>query len=404
MTAGLCAFFAFRVISTASWYLCCYCHLLLCCGFVTCILLLLLCVDGELVCAEGYTQVTGVMAMMMTGRVLLVCALCVLWCCGAGGAAGEGAVVSTTTSATGSVVSDSPRDGLNVNLSKETPAGKSVDGKEVNSDQPVGVLGEEDGKLSVNLQETVKNDPEKEKTETELTTKEQEEVKPQHSQVNVSQQPQPIPQLAQPPSAPQTQTSALAAGKGVGENNTGGAGQPSLRVQNVGNEAPEGLGKEVLLEGPGAKSESSEQDQTKVPTAVTLERRTQNEMLTPEQNTNESQRTDTSTSIPEPQKENNEYPASAEGIAQSTSTDGQEQDAEPSTDEETSPLEEEESTGTKKTEDVQTPDTAYTEKRQNGDNEKVGDSDSSTAASHTASPLLLLLLVACAAAAAVVAA
>ncbi|RNC32605.1 mucin-associated surface protein (MASP), partial [Trypanosoma cruzi] len=29
-------------------------------------------------------QVTGVMAMMMTGRVLLVCALCVLWC-GAGG-------------------------------------------------------------------------------------------------------------------------------------------------------------------------------------------------------------------------------------------------------------------------------------------------------------------------------
>ncbi|EKF34820.1 mucin-associated surface protein (MASP), putative [Trypanosoma cruzi marinkellei] len=43
-----------------------------------------LCVDGELVCAEGYTQATGVMAMMMTGRVLLVCALCVLWC-GAGG-------------------------------------------------------------------------------------------------------------------------------------------------------------------------------------------------------------------------------------------------------------------------------------------------------------------------------
>ncbi|RNC35337.1 mucin-associated surface protein (MASP) [Trypanosoma cruzi] len=42
-------------------------------------LLLSLCVDGELVSAEGYAQVTGVMAMM-TGRVLLVCALCVLWC------------------------------------------------------------------------------------------------------------------------------------------------------------------------------------------------------------------------------------------------------------------------------------------------------------------------------------
>ncbi|EKF28885.1 mucin-associated surface protein (MASP), putative, partial [Trypanosoma cruzi marinkellei] len=43
-----------------------------------------LCVDGELVCAEGCRQVTGVMAMIMAGRVLLVCALCVLWC-GAGG-------------------------------------------------------------------------------------------------------------------------------------------------------------------------------------------------------------------------------------------------------------------------------------------------------------------------------
>ncbi|EKF28962.1 mucin-associated surface protein (MASP), putative, partial [Trypanosoma cruzi marinkellei] len=48
------------------------------------LLLIPLCVDGELVCAEGCTQVIGVMAMMMTGRVLLVCALCVLWC-GAGG-------------------------------------------------------------------------------------------------------------------------------------------------------------------------------------------------------------------------------------------------------------------------------------------------------------------------------
>ncbi|EKF28293.1 mucin-associated surface protein (MASP), putative, partial [Trypanosoma cruzi marinkellei] len=44
------------------------------------LLLLPPCADGELVCAEGCRQVTGVMAMMMTGRVLLVCALCVLWC------------------------------------------------------------------------------------------------------------------------------------------------------------------------------------------------------------------------------------------------------------------------------------------------------------------------------------
>ncbi|RNC52700.1 mucin-associated surface protein (MASP) [Trypanosoma cruzi] len=57
-------------------------HLLLwrdCC-YALSLFFLSLSVDGESVCAEGYTQVTGVMAMMMTGRVLLVCALCVLWC------------------------------------------------------------------------------------------------------------------------------------------------------------------------------------------------------------------------------------------------------------------------------------------------------------------------------------
>ncbi|EKF29512.1 mucin-associated surface protein (MASP), putative [Trypanosoma cruzi marinkellei] len=57
-----------------------------------CFAFTLLCVDGELVCAEGYTQVTGVMAMMMTGRVLLVCALCVLWCGGGGGGADDAGI------------------------------------------------------------------------------------------------------------------------------------------------------------------------------------------------------------------------------------------------------------------------------------------------------------------------
>ncbi|RNC48053.1 mucin-associated surface protein (MASP) [Trypanosoma cruzi] len=61
---------------------------------VTCLSFLLsLCVDVLLVCAEGCTQLTGVMAMMMTGRVLLVCALCVLWC-------GAATVVSTAPDAT----------------------------------------------------------------------------------------------------------------------------------------------------------------------------------------------------------------------------------------------------------------------------------------------------------------
>ncbi|PWV20760.1 Mucin-associated surface protein (MASP) [Trypanosoma cruzi] len=61
----------------------CHCPVRWLCDFLL-FLFLSLCVDVLLVCAEGCTQVTGVTAMMMTGRVLLVCALCVLWC-GAGG-------------------------------------------------------------------------------------------------------------------------------------------------------------------------------------------------------------------------------------------------------------------------------------------------------------------------------
>ncbi|RNC42829.1 mucin-associated surface protein (MASP) [Trypanosoma cruzi] len=61
---------------------CASCHLSLC-SVAAVSVAFSLCVDVLLVCAEGCTQLTGVMAMM-TGRVLLVCALCVLWC-GAGG-------------------------------------------------------------------------------------------------------------------------------------------------------------------------------------------------------------------------------------------------------------------------------------------------------------------------------
>ncbi|KAF5213993.1 Mucin-associated surface protein (MASP) subgroup S030 [Trypanosoma cruzi] len=361
------------------------------------------------------------MAMMMTGRVLLlVCALCVLWC-GAGGCAendaevveipagGKGAVGSTGTSVPGPGVSVLRIDVPNVNQSKETSAVKSFEGNEVKTDQQDVVNGVEDEKnnnSSEHLEETMEDGPGKERTEPPLQNVGQEEIQPPQLQVNLPQKAQPQPQQSQPlpPSAPQPHISASEEGEGVGENNTGGEGQPSLGVQDIGNAAPKNPRKEDLLEGPGKESESSEQFQTTVPNTVTPEHKTQNEMLTPEQKTNEGQSTDTSTNLPELQKENKKYPAFAEVTAQSTSTGSQEKEAEPSTSEEPSPLEEEHSTGTKTTEDARTPDAAATEKRQNGDNEKVGDRDSSTAVSHTTSPLLLLLLVVCAAAAAVVAA
>ncbi|EKG02338.1 mucin-associated surface protein (MASP), putative, partial [Trypanosoma cruzi] len=90
------ALFTLPLILFASWCVrrdaaMCYCTVAgRGCECVLSLLLLFHCDEGTLFCAEGCTQVTGVMvAMMMTGRVLLVCALCVLWC-GAGSLAEEG--------------------------------------------------------------------------------------------------------------------------------------------------------------------------------------------------------------------------------------------------------------------------------------------------------------------------
>ncbi|EKF29375.1 mucin-associated surface protein (MASP), putative [Trypanosoma cruzi marinkellei] len=80
-------------------------------------LLFSLCIDGELVCAEGYTQVTGVMAMMMTGRVLLVCALCVLWCGIAGGRCDE------TTAGSGSGGGGTPTKSEQIETPPQGPQG-----------------------------------------------------------------------------------------------------------------------------------------------------------------------------------------------------------------------------------------------------------------------------------------
>ncbi|RNC39103.1 mucin-associated surface protein (MASP) [Trypanosoma cruzi] len=157
--------------------------------------------------------------MMMTGRVLLVCALCVLWC-GAGGrcdeevveipaGGGKVAVGSTGTSTPGSDSLD-PTKGLpKVNQSTEKSEGKSLEGKEVKNDQlfvAPGVEGE-DRSPSEQLEERLENAPEQGKTKPEIQNKEQEVGQPPKSQLNVLQQPQPQPQ-PQPPSAPQPHISS----------------------------------------------------------------------------------------------------------------------------------------------------------------------------------------------------
>ncbi|ESS61412.1 mucin-associated surface protein (MASP) [Trypanosoma cruzi Dm28c] len=354
---------------------------------------------------------------MMTGRVLLVCALCVLWC-GAGGRCDEvvvrapagGAVdeseplVQSKELGISSQGSQELDDGAPVVKREAPPAPPTPSDGDDDDDGKGEGDGQEDGSPS-ELEEPVKDAPDQGKTKSTLQNKEQEIRQPPQSQVNVQQQPQPPPQQPQPQLQPQPNTSASEKSEGVGENSRGGAVQSSLGVEDKGNEDPKNPKEEDSLKSPGEESESSEQVQTTVQKTVPPEHKTQNEVLTPEQKTNESQSTDTSTNLPEPQKENKEYPASMEGTAQSTSTGSQEQEAEPSTSEEPSPFEEEQSTGTKTTEDARTPDAAVTEKRQTATNNTTtpGDIDGSTAVSHTTSPLLLLLVVACAAAAVVTA-
>ncbi|EKG06848.1 mucin-associated surface protein (MASP), putative, partial [Trypanosoma cruzi] len=222
------------------------------------------------------------MAMMMTGRVLLVCALCVLWC-GAGGrcdeglveipAGGKGALGSTGTSVPGPGVSVLRIDVPNVNQSKETSAVKSFEGNEVKTDQQDAVDGVEDEKnenSSEHLEETMEVGPGKERTEPPLQNAGQKEIQPPQLQVNLPQKAQPLLQQSQPlpPLASQPHISASGKGEGVGEKNKGGEVQPSLGVENIGNAAPKNPIKEDLLEGPDTKSENIEQVQTTVPNTV----------------------------------------------------------------------------------------------------------------------------------------
>ncbi|EKG08529.1 mucin-associated surface protein (MASP), putative, partial [Trypanosoma cruzi] len=121
--------------------------------------LFLLCVDVLLVCAEGCTQVTGVMATMMAGRVLLVCALCVLWCgavfghamedyCGEGG--GDG--LRQTSNGGGDGVPLKADCGLLSTRMTLTKAVDAADAEEMNVTTPLENL--EDNKLGNNTQST----------------------------------------------------------------------------------------------------------------------------------------------------------------------------------------------------------------------------------------------------------
>ncbi|PWV11587.1 Mucin-associated surface protein (MASP) [Trypanosoma cruzi] len=212
-----------------------------------------------------------------------------------------------------------------------------------------------------------------------------------------------------------------AAGTPVAE--TQSRGSDKTRGQDVGDTSTLGFKQERSSEEPEKKDGDSYTLQTvkspedpnkelqekgkalpELSNAPLPEPKTDHPKTNPEKEKKGSQNTSASTDSPAKQEGNNEDPVSTSDAAESVSTGSQEQAAATSSNDSSSPLQKETSVEKTTVENSQPSDTAQTEKRQSVNKEKVGDSDSSSALSHTTSPLLLLLLVACAAASAVVAA
>ncbi|EAN83104.1 Mucin-associated surface protein (MASP) [Trypanosoma cruzi] len=167
---------------------------------------------------------------------------------------------------------------------------------------------------------------------------------------------------------------------------------------------------EESLEDPTKKLQGGETDPPASSTEKKPEPQPPHRTKNPATEENDSKNTDASTALPNtgqednPKKRRTEGPLHEAGTVQSTSTGIQEQTPAAAPNENPSSLPKEQSTVTQTTTNAQPLDSVQTKKRQSGDKKKLDNSDSSTAVSHTTSPLLLLLVVVCAAAAAVVAA
>ncbi|EAN98634.1 Mucin-associated surface protein (MASP) [Trypanosoma cruzi] len=410
------------------------------------------------------------MAMMMTGRVLLVCALCVLWCGAGGRCAEEKADEFLVTEPGGSLSGgdSSPKQSRN---SSPVPGSLVSPPKPQKDDNSENLHAKE----SLEPEEGIPLKPQEGENKTQVP---QDGVRNGNQSIPHEQSPNqalPPPPPHQPPSVGSDAVSPGGSSVGgkdpLGSSSSGvissphGGGDRGTTGSILSN-APSSFPKGVLLaeeaetehhslpnenaaergnvgraaapgsEGPSPLEERRTQDgkseahqteessedlnkqpqgngkvQNESPNADTPRLQTPHGGKPPETKGNNSHNTDISTNLPDAQepeyvKENkNENPASIPDKAQGTSTGIQEEAPASHPNVSPSPLQQENFSGMKTTENVQPPDAAATEKRQTGDNEKVGDSDGSTAVSHTTSPLLLLLLVvACAAAAAVVAA
>ncbi|KAF5217262.1 mucin-associated surface protein (MASP) [Trypanosoma cruzi] len=374
------------------------------------------------------------MAMMMTGRVLLVCALCVLWC-GAGwvyardfdnNALGGCMTSGGFGTKTSYVKSGCEKTALTLPLrpALPIPAIQAEDEQETRESEEGTTLGSVattgPGSVSGGGHGTVvpggagdsgggPNLKSPSSVDTPVTHggggagstggpsstsqgNSQEGVspeggpKPQHSSSLEEKAAAVTPTVVEPP-----ENSAPAGGERV-ENDA----QSRADVQPRLDESTKGKANLDPTEArtlPGDTNQTLQGGERAVPDAskaTNSEPKTQ-QQTEPPVDKNESHNTHASAKLPDVPKGNiakegnNGDPANTPVTPQSTSTGIQQLAAvSPSTGTPTS--NEEKFTVTKETEDPQTSDTADTEKRQNGDNEKIDDSDSSTVEMSEAAP------------------
>ncbi|KAF5218045.1 Mucin-associated surface protein (MASP) subgroup S008 [Trypanosoma cruzi] len=388
------------------------------------LILLLLCVDGELVCAEDYTQVTGVMAMMMTGRVLLVCALCVLWCGAAVQAEGDGVTEPQDEPSRGS--QSASKGGHEEKLNIRIPVGgvlntseEPLDAQDLMRDSPQknsvkqpptdngGAAGKEE-KVEAKKAEDKVTGSDGEEPPKDHSDETQESDGPKENERN----PSPTPADKMLTSGDKTAEHAGQTGQAIRapqspETDGTRPGGSSRGDSSVSPLSTAGISSSSAIDAPFVQStqpseKGPQSEAMSLGTALPNEQPKERSESKANQGSFTSEEAaeslDDSGDAVEKEKEKGDVgPKATTSLSSTTSYPPVTQTTPRPSSAEPSPTTTELQAG----EETSTENVTITKRN---DTATPGDSDSSTAVSHTTSPLLLLLVVACAAAAAVVAA
>ncbi|KAF8303849.1 Mucin-associated surface protein (MASP), subgroup S008 [Trypanosoma cruzi] len=380
------------------------------------------------------------MAMMMTGRVLLVCALCVLWC-GAGGRCEDLVTISSEPAVDNPVNAPGSKKGSDLPKINDNEDPKPLEDDE-NRDSatlPENEICKNDSTRSSKCTEgpedalvspldpvgqgehnEVQNSGSSGSSEKDTTRKDQDLQERPHDVETLSREPATLkdPQITMPAEHSSSPLPSKATHETVSSADISGVGIGTVQRDNMQN---------TLNGNDGSESRASQLDSASGNTQTSVDEETSSNGGAPQvstaADTDSAGYTTKALKNADTKKENsgeshNSLAASpAVGTNTATTTTSATQDASEynkdgvklSTEDaeqnasKTNPTANSGSTKTAAA-NSEVPTAASNATNKKSNTETTADSDSSTAVSHTTSPLLLLLLVACAAAAAVVAA